>query len=293
MEKTKKRRHSVLKTIGIILLVIIALTAITLVRNAKEQEKQQALMVKSDEDLIGQHFYMPRENAEDVDINLYLINDGQKHPLVINLHGGAFIAGDADTLDTQSDRISHSWNVNVATINYKLAKGNYDIAYGTTEVVDTVKYFISHADEYDIDPSQIFVLGYSAGGYHAMASVLALKQDGIDVAGQIICYGFIKEVNETYLSFDEEARKTVAPALFILADGDPISDGSLKYQSSLSENGVETQVKKYDGAKHGFIEENNPEYEVLKATSKSPEQEVMARDAEDLIGSWIASGFQN
>ena len=71
-----------LKTIGIILLVIIALTAITLVRNAKEQEKQQALMVKSDEDLIGQHFYMPRENAEDVDINLYLINDGQKHSVI-------------------------------------------------------------------------------------------------------------------------------------------------------------------------------------------------------------------
>ncbi|MBP3198400.1 MAG: alpha/beta hydrolase fold domain-containing protein [Butyrivibrio sp.] len=51
-----------------------------------------------------------------VDLNLYLINDGEMHPLVINIHGGAFIAGDADTLDTQSNRISKNWNVNVVTV---------------------------------------------------------------------------------------------------------------------------------------------------------------------------------
>lgn len=283
----KKGKHKVLKTIGIILLILFVFLVVKLIMNAREQEKQQALMIKSDDELIGQHFYMSRDGAEDVDMNLYLIDDGDSHPLVINLHGGAFIAGDADTLDTQSDRISHAWNVNVATINYKLAKGGYDISYGTKEVVDTVKYFMVHAEEYNVNPDKIFVLGYSAGGYHAMASVLALKQEGIDVAGQIICYGFIKEVNDTYLAFDESTRKTVAPALFVLADSDPISDGSLIYQQSLADNGVDTQVEKYTGAMHGFIEENNPEYEVLKAVSKSPEQEVMAREAETLIGSWV------
>ena len=120
-----------------------------------------------------------------------------------------------------------------------------------------------------------------------MASVLSLKQQGIDVAGQIICYGFIKEVNDTYLTLDANTRRTIAPALFILADNDPISDGSLTYQQSLEDNSVDTQVKKYTGAMHGFIEENNPEYEVLRATSKSDEQEVMAREAEKLIGEWI------
>lgn len=282
-----KGKYRVLKTTGIIFLILLVLLVVKLFMNAKEQERQQALMIKSDEELIGQHFYMPRDGAEDVDMNLYLIADDELHPLVINIHGGAFIAGDADTLDTQSDHISQAWNVHVATVNYKLAKGGYDIAYGTQEIVDTVKYFIANAEEYHIDPDRIFVLGYSAGGYHAMASVLALKQEGIDVAGQIICYGFIKDVNETYLTLDEATRKTVAPALFILADSDPISDGSLIYQQSLAANGVNTQVKKYDGAIHGFIEENNPEYEILTTQSKAPEQEVMAREAEDLIGGWL------
>ena len=246
-------------------------------------------MVKTDEELIGTHFYVPRGDKEDVDVNLYLLNDGESHPLVINLHGGAFIAGDADTLDTQSDRISKQWNVDVVTVNYKLAKGNYDISYGTNEVVDTIKYFIDHADEYGIDTDNIFIMGYSAGGYHAMASTLKLKEEGIEIAGQIICYGFIKEVNDTYLAETEFFRKSMCPSLFILADNDPISEGSLIYQKSLEENGIDTTVKKYDGAKHGFIEENNPEYEVLKATSKSPEQETMAREAEEFIGEWINS----
>lgn len=279
----------VLKVIGSIVLISAALLTVTLIRNAKEQEKQQALMVKTDEELIGTHFYVPREGKEDVDVNLYLLDDGNNYPLVINLHGGAFIAGDADTLDTQSDRISKQWNVNVVTVNYKLAKGNYDIAYGTEEIVDTVKYFIDHAEEYNIDINNIFILGYSAGGYHAMASTLKLKEAGIDIAGQIVCYGFIKEVNDTYLVETESFRKSTCPSLFILADNDPISEGSLIYQKSLEENGIDTTVKKYDGAKHGFIEENNPEYEILKATSKSPEQETMAREAEEFIGEWINS----
>ena len=246
-------------------------------------------MVKSDEELLGKHFYMPREGKEEVDMNLYMLEDGEIHPLVINLHGGAFIAGDADTLDTQSKRISEEWNVHVVTVNYKLAKGDYDIPYGTQEVIDTVKFFINNAEEYHVDTDRIYILGYSAGGYHAMASALKLKTEGVQVAGQIVCYGFIKEVNDTYLAQDEMFKKGMYPSLFILADNDPISEGSLIYQTSLQENGNDTLVKKYEGSKHGFIEENNPEYEKLKATSKSREQEKMARDAELFIGDWIRS----
>lgn len=282
-----KKKHRVLRIIGILLLVGVIILALSLILSSRERKAQQALMVKSDAELIGEHLYLPREGGEDVDVNFYSVQDGAAHPLVINLHGGAFIAGDADTLDTQSDRISKAWNVHVATVNYHLAVDGYDIAYGTQEVVDVVKYFRQNAAEYGIEPDRIFVLGYSAGGYHAMASVLALHREGIDVAGQIICYGFIKEINETYLALDETVRRSIAPALFILADNDPISEGSLLYRQSLEENGVKTEVQTYDGALHGFIEENNPEYAVLKTTSRSSAQETMARAAEDVIGAWI------
>ena len=282
-----KTAWKILKILGLLLLALILFLVIQLLVSRHRQAEDQAMMVKSDEELIGTHFFVPRDGKTDVDVNIYILEDDELHPVVFNIHGGAFIAGDADTLDAQSDRISKAWGAHVATINYKLAKGGYDIAYGTAEVADAVKYFLAHAEEYRINPDEIFLLGYSAGAYHVMASALALKSEGVDVAGQIICYGFIKEVNETYLALDEAARKSVAPALFILADGDPISDGSLTYRQSLEDNGVATQIKKYEGSMHGFIEENNPEYEVLKAVSKSPEQELMARDAESGMGEWI------
>lgn len=282
-----QRKLTVLKALGNLVLVGVTLLAASLAVGCKELAKQKEQMAKTDGELIGRHFYMPREGAEDVDMNLYLHGDGQTRPLVVNLHGGAFIAGDSDTLDTQSDRISHAWNVNVATVNYKLAGGGYDVAYGTKEAVDAVKYFIAHADEYCVDSSKIFILGYSAGAYHAAAAVLDLKREGIDAAGQILCYGFVKPIGEAYLRLTEEERKTVAPALFILADYDPISSGSLSYQKLLADNGVRTATKKYKGAKHGFIEENNPEYYELKIAKKSPKQEAAAREAENFIGAWI------
>lgn len=117
----------VLKIIGIAALVIlilgIALVArlvITFLHDSKIQEQDQLLMVKSDEELLGEHIYIKRDGKGDVDVNYYF-GDGESLPLVINLHGGAFIAGDADTLDTQSNRISKSWGVNVATVNYSLS----------------------------------------------------------------------------------------------------------------------------------------------------------------------------
>lgn len=248
----------------------------------------ETLPGKTSAPLLGTRFSMPRAGKEPVEMNLYLRDDGKTHPLVINLHGGAFVAGNADALDAQSDRISRAWDVTVATVDYKLLSGSYDIAYGAEEVLDTIRYFRAHAAEYAIDPDKIFALGYSAGAYYAVASVLALKQQGIDLAGQIICYGFLKEANSTYLALDEAARASIAPALFILADNDPISESSLLYQKSLEANGVPTQVKKYEGALHTFME-GSLDVEGLSSFIRIAEQEALAHQAENLIGEWIRS----
>lgn len=67
------------------------------------------MMVKADKDLIGAHFYVPRDGKDDVDVNRCILKDDERHPVAFNIHGGAFIAGDADTLDTQIDRVSKAW----------------------------------------------------------------------------------------------------------------------------------------------------------------------------------------
>ena len=291
--KPKSRLKKVLIIIGTIFLVIIVLIALLIIKaihDNKLRAEDQKLMVKSDEELIGEHLYIKREGADDIDVNLYRYENDEPEPLVINLHGGAFIAGDADTLDTQSDRISKAWGCTVVTVNYKLMKDGITKQHAVDEVKDTVKYMMAHAEEYGIDKDNIFILGYSAGGYHAMAAALQLHKDGITVKGQILCYPFISDILEQYGALNDEQKKTVPPALFILAGDEPIGKGSLEYKSVLDDNGVSTELITYDGALHGFIEENNPEYDKLHFhESSSPEQEKMAKQAEDEIGAWITN----
>ena len=290
-----------MKVLGIVLLVIILLVVGVLLflsyqlkKGAEDRAANQAAMVKSDEELLGEHFYVPRQGLDPVDVNIYFPKDGENLPVVFNLHGGAFIAGDADTLDSQSLRLSQDWNAVIVTVNYKLAVDGITIEYGTQEVVDTVKYFLEHAEEYRIDPNKVVLLGYSAGGCHAAMATLTLEKDGTDLAAQVLCYSFIGEVLDGFNALSQEQQSDLPATLFVLADNDPISDGSLEYETTLRGVGVATEIKKYDGSIHGFLEENNPEYEALPAgaASKSPEQEAMARNAETYIGDWLAEILQ-
>ena len=123
-------------------------------------------------------------------MNLYINKESNSEylPVLINLHGGAFIAGDADNLDTQSDRISKTFNIHVININYKLVKlfkKGIDIDYQMNEVVDTIKYFYENFEKYKIDKNNIFIMGYSAGGFLAMDAKLNLIQMGIKIKGEI------------------------------------------------------------------------------------------------------------
>ena len=100
--------------------------------------------------------------------------------------------------------------------------------------------------------------------------------------------GFLSDMMDQFNTLTAEQKQGIPSALFILAGDEPIGKGSLAYEEELRSSGVPTEVKIYDGALHGFIEENNPEYERLHFhTSMSPEQEAMVRDAEDYIHNWI------
>lgn len=290
----KKVLKLFLISVLIVILLIIVVVIVAVIRSQKSYAEDQLKMPKTDDEMLGERFEVPRTELDPVKVNLYIPDGAEKIPVVFNIHGGAFIAGHADMLDTQSDRISKDWNVAVVTIDYKLAKDGITIEYGIKEVADTVKYFKEHADEYNLDTERFVLMGYSAGGYHAMMAVLELKKENIDVAAQVLCYPFIKDAVDVYKTLSAEQQSALAPALFIPADNDPISDGSLAYEEVLRHNGVKTEVKKYNGSIHGFLEENNPEYEKMNnKQSKSPEQEIMARDAENFIRDWLAAYFEN
>lgn len=257
-----------------------------------QNESIRANCRKDDSELIGTRLEIPRDNKKSVKVNVYIPknDNNDKLPVVFNIHGGGFVGGDADLLDTQSDRIANEWNMIVISVNYTKADLK-PMDYGVEEIVDTIKYFREHKDDYNVDVNKFVVMGYSAGAYYAAKTAISLDKQGIPLMAQVLCYPWTNSLTK------EKINSTLAPAMFVWASEDPISQNSKTYEKTLKDNGVTTYLKEYQGATHSFIESNNPEgskniTEELETVINS-EQEQLAREAENDIKEWLISLMDN
>ncbi|MBQ6071725.1 MAG: alpha/beta hydrolase [Bacteroidales bacterium] len=114
----------------------------------------------------------------DLALDLYLPDKDtiRKRPLLILMHGGAFYFGDkgAETMT--------KWCEHFAKIGYVTASVNYRMGFrlskasilqcGYEAIQDAhaaIRFLAAHADEYGIDPDNIFIGGTSAGSITALA----------------------------------------------------------------------------------------------------------------------------
>lgn len=110
--------------------------------------------------------YQPRE-----DIAKY-------RPLIMLIHGGAFIVGDKrDDFQVRLAKYYAKMGYVVVSINYRMGYVFLPGAYGNMErciyraVQDSraaIRYMIHYKKKYHIDPNKIFVAGNSAGGFIAL-----------------------------------------------------------------------------------------------------------------------------
>lgn len=286
LPKRWKAQIIILSSISVLFFVLLIIFNLFLNTYRAENEKQRTKLVKNDSELIGERIEIPRDGKDSVKANLYVpdtIGD-ERLPVVFNIHGGGFVGGDADVLDTQSDRIANEWNVVVVTINYTKADVK-PISYGCEEIKDVVLYFADQAEAYGIDPSKFTLIGYSAGAYYAADSTRMLQQSDFDMASLVLCYPWTTGLNANQL------EKDFPPTLFVLSGQDPISQKAKKYVKDIESAGLEADVIEYENAVHSFIESNNPEGMTENVVDMSDvinsEQKSLAREAEAAICEWI------
>lgn len=286
LPKRWKTQIIILSSISVLFFVLLIIFNLFLNTYRTENEKQRTKLVKNDSELIGERIEIPRDGKDSVKANLYVpdtIGD-ERLPVVFNIHGGGFVGGDADVLDTQSDRIANEWNVVVVTINYTKADVK-PISYGCEEIKDVVLYFADQAEAYGIDPSKFTLIGYSAGAYYAADSTRMLQQSDFDMASLVLCYPWTTGLNANQL------EKDFPPTLFVLSGQDPISQKAKKYVKDIESAGLEADVIEYENAVHSFIESNNPEGMTENVVDMSDvinsEQKSLAREAEAAICEWI------
>lgn len=289
LPKKWKAHIIILACISVLFLILLVMFNLFLRSYRAENAMQRAKFIKSDSELIGDRIEIQRDGKASIKANLYVpetIGD-EPRPVVFNIHGGGFVGGDADVLDTQSDRIANEWNVVVVTINYTKADVK-PISYGSGEIRDAVLYFADNAEIYGADPSKFTLMGYSAGAYYAADSARLLHKADFDVASLVLCYPWTTGLDADKLGDD------FPPTLFILSGQDPISQKSKTYVKAMESAGLKPEVIEYENAVHSFIESNNPEGMIDGSVDMSDvinsEQEALAREAEAAISEWIRAG---
>ncbi len=104
-------------------------------------------------------------------LDLYLPSEGENLPLIINIHGGAFLMGSKEDMVPLSF-LSEGYAV--ASINYRLS---YHAIFPAQieDCKSAVRWLRKNSDKYGINPSRFGVIGASAGGY--LAAMLGTTGD--------------------------------------------------------------------------------------------------------------------
>ena len=108
--------------------------------------------------------------------------DKSSNPLILIIHGGYWKAGDKGEFYTQRAIEFVEMGYTVASINYRLST-DYKFPANIEDLRDGILFLTEHAEEYNIDPSQIMTYGISAGGHLAAFMALAANSDREYVKG--------------------------------------------------------------------------------------------------------------
>jgi len=142
-------------------------------------------------------------------------------PVLLHLHGGGFVQGgkSREGITILNHLAAHGWLC--LSANYRLgAAGEHPNPLVDTKRV--IAWVRENAQDYGADPSQIFVVGSSAGGHLAVSAALtaghAELQPGFEaadtgVAGVVVLYGYLGA---------RTAARSSSPALLARPEAPPM-----------------------------------------------------------------------
>jgi acetyl esterase len=229
-------------------------------------------------------------DAHHVPIRLYYPADkpGQPQPAYIYSHGGGFVVGDLDMVETICRTISKNAGVVVVSIDYRLAP-EHPFPAGLEDVIAVTRWISQNSAELGIDQDRLAIGGDSAGGNLAAAAAQHFAASGeVALRYQVLVYPVTdltcsqpsyKDLGTGYpLTLDRmrfyiaqylrepdqatDARASpllaqsfagLPPALVVVAGLDPLVDEGLAYAQKLREAGVDAETVQVSDHPHGFL----------------------------------------
>jgi len=159
------------------LVLVIAVVGIVLVRGLLSDRSWSSLAGTTQRDVV---YRTVNGTAVKMDIHFPRTMGDEPLPVVVYIHGGAWIAGDRNSDVGQLDIIRLVDNGYIAvSIDYRLAPDNRFPAQ-IEDAKCAVRFLRANAEKYHLDPKKVGVFGSSAGGHLAALVGVADQSAGFD-----------------------------------------------------------------------------------------------------------------
>ncbi|TBL76562.1 alpha/beta hydrolase [Paenibacillus thalictri] len=227
----------------------------------------------------------------EIPVRIYTPDNREVYPLLIYFHGGAFFSGNLESHDEIIRPICMESGYKVIAVDYRLAP-EYPFPVPLEDCYNVTKWAAEHREELQWDGQNLALAGDSAGG-NLVAAVTYMARDRKEfaVTKQVLFYpsldldftefrypsliengkGYfvesdqIAEHNSFYLlggadthhplvsPLREHNLEHLPAALVITAEFDPFRDEGELFAAKLKQSGVQVELKRYEGATHGFL----------------------------------------
>jgi acetyl esterase len=220
----------------------------------------------------------------DIPVRIYTHEESDSYPLLMYFHGGAFMSGNLESHDEVVRPICKE-------SGYSLAP-EHPYPAALVDCYDVTKWATQHKDELKWDGKTLAIAGDSSGGnLVAAVSLMARDKKEFTITKQVLFYpsldldfsefrypsllengkGYfvesdqLAEINCFYLlgnvdtdnplvsPMREENLENLPAAFVITAEYDPFRDEGELFAEKLKKCGVHAELKRYEGATHGFL----------------------------------------
>ena len=247
---------------------------------------------------VGKELFLDTDEGK-IRVLAYNLENPERLPLFVNIHGGGFIIGGPEMDDPYMMNVALKANVKILSVDYSLAPEAM-FPKGLNECYAVIKYAQNHSQELGIDPENIAVGGHSAGGNFSAAICLKNAQTKeLNIKCAILDYppldiytdpylkpkgkGMVailflspkrcRIFNECYFNNKEERKnplispvyatpdqlKTFPPTLIITAGKDSLCAEAELFRDKLVQAGAVVTHKRFESSPHGFTLSQKPD----------------------------------
>jgi acetyl esterase len=213
---------------------------------------------------------------------------GTGNPLLVYYHGGGWALGSLEGYDTLCRGLANASGWTILSVDYRLAP-EHKFPAALDDAHDALLWAADNAAALGVDPHRIAVGGDSAGAnLAAVVCHLRARQPGPRPLCQVLIYGVfdlsrerpsyeryasgyllsrdgLRWFAEQYLKAPEQRHDWRVspllaehfdgqpPALFIVAECDPLVDENADYAAALQAHGVAVEYRLFEGMIHPFL----------------------------------------